>query len=321
MGGAGLVGVPGLGFGSLSSAEGRIHEYHVEKGRGTPEKPAVGLVAGQGVSVPDVGLVNAVQHQVGQDYGIDEILLLTPVEGPGAQLLQLVGGGRLAQLPLHVLIGLGQEAAGAAAWVVDGLPGFRGDGLHHGTDYLARREELAAVVVLLAHPQQQPLVGLGQQEHMGRVGGLVADAVDGVHYVQEVLLGVDADRLHRLHYLADHPLPRGCAAPPGEAVEHGEQVAVDKGKGGAQCTRLQLPALGAVRGGPVPPAIGVFQGRLEGCCNGGSLFRFQFLPLVQHPQEQQPSQLGNVLQGRGTVGPPHDVANGVYFGVNGRLGR
>ena len=47
----------------LRATEGRIHKDHVEKVWGTLRKqPAVGLVAGQGVAMPNVRLVNPVQY-------------------------------------------------------------------------------------------------------------------------------------------------------------------------------------------------------------------------------------------------------------------
>ena len=215
MGCASLVGVAGLGVSALATTEWGIHQHHIEEVGRPLEQAAVGLVAGEGVAVPDVGLVDAVEDEVGQGDGVDQVLLLTPVEGGGAQLLQLAGGGGPAQLLPHMLVGLGEEAAGAAARVVDRLAQLGGHGLYHGADDLPRGEELTTVVVLLPHAQQQALVGLGQQEDVSGVGGLVADAVDGVEDVEEVLLGVNADRLDGLHDLADDALARGGILPLG----------------------------------------------------------------------------------------------------------
>ena len=71
-----------------------------------------------------------------------------------------------------VFEGLGEEAAGAAAGIVDRLAGLRIDDADDGADHLARREELAAVVALVAHLEEQSLVDLAEGEHVGRVDGL-----------------------------------------------------------------------------------------------------------------------------------------------------
>ena len=73
----------------------------------------------------------------------------------------------------HVLEGLRQEAARAAAGVVDRLADLRVDHPHHGADDLARGEELPAVVALLAHLEQQALVDLREREDVRGVDGLV----------------------------------------------------------------------------------------------------------------------------------------------------
>ena len=80
--------------------------------------------------------------------------------------------------------------------------------MHHRADHLARREELAAVVVLLAHLQQQALVDLREREEVRVVDMVDADLVDLVEDVEQVGLGVDAHPLHRRHDLADDALLR-----------------------------------------------------------------------------------------------------------------
>ena len=143
--------------------------------------------------MPDVRLVDAVQDQVGQRDRVDEVLLLAAVEGvlaQGPRAASAVASG--AQARAHVLEGLGEEAAGAAAGVVDRLADLRVDDPDHRPDDLARREELAAVVALLAHLEQQALVDLREREDVGRVDGLEVDLVHLVQHVEEVALGVDA---------------------------------------------------------------------------------------------------------------------------------
>ena len=214
-----------------------------------------------------------------------------------------------------MLVGLGEEAAGAAARVVDRLAQLGGHGLHHGADDLPRGEELAAVVVLLPHAQQQALVGLGQQEDVSGIGGLVADAVDGVEDVEEVLLGVDADGLDGLHDLADDALARGGILPLGEIVKGGKQVVVDEGESAAQGAVLELLALGPCGGSPVLPAVGRIQRGPEGLPDGCALLGFHLLALIDEPEEEEPGEFGDVLQGGGAVGAAHDVADSVYLGV------
>jgi hypothetical protein len=80
-------------------------------------------------------------------------------------------------------------------------------GADHRPDDLARREELAAVVVLLAHLDQQALVGLAQCEDVRLVDRLEVDLVDAVQDVQQVPLRVHVDPVDRGHDLADHLLP------------------------------------------------------------------------------------------------------------------
>ena len=103
------------------------------------------------------GWYYAVEDEVGEGDGVDEVLLLTRVEGP-AQPFQFVGGRLVAELLFHVFVGLDEEASGAAR-------GGRPSPTVRTTARidLAGREELSAVVVLLAHLQEQPLVCLGEE--------------------------------------------------------------------------------------------------------------------------------------------------------------
>ena len=173
--------------------------------------------------MPDVRLVDAVEDQVREGDRVDEVGLLAAPERLLAQDPQLLGGRAVAQARPHVVERLGQEAAGAAARVVDRLADPRIDRPDHRPDHLARREELAAVVVLLAHLQEQALVGLAQREEVGLVDGLHADLVDAVQDVEQVLLRVDRDLVDRADDLADHPLPGRRAGRIAQPAQVGEQ--------------------------------------------------------------------------------------------------
>jgi hypothetical protein len=65
-------------------------------------------------------------------------------EGPGQ------GAGALGFV-LHVFVGLGEKAAGAAAWVVNGFARLGVNHSDHHSNDFARGEELAAVVARLTH--------------------------------------------------------------------------------------------------------------------------------------------------------------------------
>ncbi len=113
------------------------------------------------------------------------VVLLAPVEGPLLERLELIGRGDAGIVgPGHVLVGLGEEAAGPAARIIDGLADPRIDGPHHDPDDLSWREELAPVVPLLAHLEKEPLIDLRKREDVGRVHGLGAQLVDLVEDVQ-----------------------------------------------------------------------------------------------------------------------------------------
>jgi hypothetical protein len=108
----------------------------------------------------------------------------------------------------HVLEGLRQEPPGATARVVHRLADLGIDDAAHRADDLARCEELSAVVPLLAHLEQRPLIHLGERKDVGRIHVLIAEVVDAVEHVEEVLLGVDSRALDARHDLADDLLPR-----------------------------------------------------------------------------------------------------------------
>src|SRR4030067_2557564 len=111
--------------------------------------------------MPDVGLINAVEHQVGQGDWIDRVILFAPEEGASLYSLKLVGGGNVGVVrPSHMFEGLSEEPTCSASGVIDGLAVFRGDDLHHCPDDFAWCEELSAVVPFLSHLPKNPFVDL-----------------------------------------------------------------------------------------------------------------------------------------------------------------
>ena len=143
LGGAGTVVEVGLGFLAFLAAEGRVGEDDVEERGGADEEVAVGLGAGEGVAVPEVRLVDAVEDEVGEGDGVDDVVVLAAVEGSALEGVDLVGGGVEAKAGAQVLEGLGEEAAGAAAGVVDGLADLGIDGIGvEGVDAVEDAEEV-----------------------------------------------------------------------------------------------------------------------------------------------------------------------------------
>ena len=99
----GLVGEAGLGLLAFLASERRVHQDHVEQRRRVSEEPAVRFLAGQDVPVPDVGLVDVVEDQVGERDRVDRVVLLAAVERAAPEGLEPVrygtvrigsGGGR-----------------------------------------------------------------------------------------------------------------------------------------------------------------------------------------------------------------------------------
>ena len=204
--------------------------------------------------MPDVGLVDAVEDEVGEGDGVDGVVFFATVEGFLFEGFEVVGGLDIFVVgACHVFVGLGEEAAGAAACVVDGFADFGVEGLDHGADDDAGGEELAAVVAFFAHFEQEAFVDLGEGVDVGVVYGLAADVVDEVEDVEEVFLGVDAGAIDAGEDLADDFLAgggvgAGCAVwVEGEVFEVGEEVVVDEVVGaidGALLEFLAFPALG-----------------------------------------------------------------------------
>jgi hypothetical protein len=60
-----------LRIGALLAAERRVGQDHIELPRRLLVQGAVSRLAGQGIAVPEVRLIDAMQHQVGQRNGED----------------------------------------------------------------------------------------------------------------------------------------------------------------------------------------------------------------------------------------------------------
>lgn len=104
--------------------------------------------------MPQIGLVDAVQHQVGQCDREHQVFLLAAEKSLVLQSFDMRAAGTLAQLPIHVLIGDGQEATCPATGVVHRLTEFGVYGVYHCANHFAWREKLTAIGILLAHLQQ-----------------------------------------------------------------------------------------------------------------------------------------------------------------------
>ncbi len=81
LGGAGFVGKAGLRFLAFFAAKGRIGEHDIKQGRRALKQAAVGFLPGERIAMPEVRLVNAVQHQVGQGDRVDQVFFFAPVKG------------------------------------------------------------------------------------------------------------------------------------------------------------------------------------------------------------------------------------------------
>ncbi len=100
----------------------------------------------------------------------------------------------------------------------------------------------------------------------------------------------------------------------------GNQVSVDEGEERAERAPLKLHPLPSSGRGPIlPPVRRLERGGVLGAY-GLRLVRLARLALVEDPKEQDPGQLGHVLERPGAVGAPHDVADRLDGGVDGLLG-
>ena len=145
---AGLVGKVRLRFLAFFASKGGIGEDHIILPRRVDEQAAEHLVAREGVTVPDGGLVNAVENQIRKRDGIDQVLFLAPEERGVLKPFYSIGSLFLRRAE-HVQECLHQKSTRAAAGVVYGFAGLRINGFDHGADDLTRGKKLTPVVALL----------------------------------------------------------------------------------------------------------------------------------------------------------------------------
>ena len=321
LGSAGFVVEAGLSVRAFLAAEGWIGEDDIEQRRRALEQPRVGGLIGESVAVPEMRMVDAMQHQIGQRDGIDQVFLFPAVEGAFLQrgVVFRRRAGLIDSL-FDVLVALGEEAASAATGIVHRLANPGIDYPHHGADDFTGSEKLAAVIVLLPHFEQQPFVDLGESEDVGRVNGLMAEVVNPVEDVEEVALGVDTHPLHAAHDLADHFLPHAGVGLAFQALEVRKQAAIDEGEQFAELAGFHCLAQRSIRRGPILPAIGRGQRWGKGATHSLGFFLFLGFDLVENAQEQHPGQFGNVLHRAGHVAPAHDVADGFDGLIDGLAG-
>src|SRR6202044_1030429 len=119
------------------------------------------------------------------------VIFFAPIKGLLFEYFKLSWRGYVRiRRPGHMLVRLSQKAARTAARIINRLADFRIDNLDHRPDDFARREELATIIALLAHLQQQTFIYLRQGEDMGRINVGSADFVDLVEYVEKILFGI-----------------------------------------------------------------------------------------------------------------------------------
>ena len=111
--------------------------------------------------MPDVRLIHPMEHEVGKCNGVDGVVLLTAIERPHLEGFKLVGRSDVPIVcPGHVFKRLRQKAARTAAGVINRFADLGVNHPHHGADDFARGKELAAVVPLLPHLEEEALVDL-----------------------------------------------------------------------------------------------------------------------------------------------------------------
>ena len=151
---------------------------------------------------------------------------------------------------------------------------------------------------------------------MGGLHGFIAELVDLVQHVGEVLLRVNAAALDTGHDFADDLLARGSPGAGLEGFEIGQKVFVDE----LPDAFLGVPPQWGVGRGPVAPAIRGLEGGGERKAQRVGFVGLVGLALVKDAEEQDPRELGNVVHGAGDVRPAHDVADGFDGGVERLLG-
>ena len=155
---------------------------------------------------------------------------------------------------------------------------------------------------------------------MGRIHVLIAQGVDAIEDVEQILLGVDARALDARHDLADHLLPWRRPRLVLEPLEIGQQLLVDEREHRPECGGAKVTPLRPVGVGPIPPAVRRLQRGREVGPDRLSLLGLALLALIEDSEEEDPRQLGDVLQRPRAVRAPHDVADRLHRGVHRLLG-
>jgi len=238
-----LEGELRLRFLAFLAAEGWVGQHDVEEVRRALIEAAIDFLAGERIAVPDVWPVDAVDDEIGERDRIDQVLLFAAVEGARFQPLDGFRCDLGAEMAADVLHRLSEEAAGATTGIIDRLAGFGIDRSDDGADDLARGKELAAIIALLAHAQQQSLVGLREDKHMLLVSAGRIDLVNPVEHVEKIALGIDARVLKAGQGFANDFLARRGIGILGELFEVRNKVAVNKAKEVAKFAGLQFLAL------------------------------------------------------------------------------
>src|SRR5215208_907103 len=143
--------------------------------------------------MPDVRLINTMKYQVCETYRKDVIIFLAAIKGAALERSHLIGVGVCR---LQALECLREKSASTTRGIVDSLADLRVDYFNHRSNNLAWREELPAVVPLLAHLEQQALKYLRERKDVRGVNVLLADLMHLVHYVEQVLFRINADALN-----------------------------------------------------------------------------------------------------------------------------
>ena len=286
---AGAVVKVSLRFLALLAAKGRIGKDDIVSLGRILKQAAVAFLPGESVAVPQVRVVDAVQRQVSQCDGINQVFLFPSVESAFPQRFQLFRAGGLAQAGRDMLVALRQKAARAAARIIHSFAQLRVNHLRHGPDHFPGRKELAAVVPFFAHFQQQPFIDLRQRKYMSIINRVVGNLVNLVQHILKVALGINADALHAGHNFADDFLRRRRVALAAQPFQMGQQLAVDETEQRVGRRGLQFQPLVGLAGGqrfrrraPVPPAVGRRQRRPVRSAQNSRLVGFLLLPLVQN---------------------------------------
>ena len=193
--------------------------------------------------------------------------------------------------------GLHQEAAGAAGGVQDGFPEPGVGHRHHELDHGAGGVEFAGIAGGVPHLPEHGLVEMAQG-----VDFLAGGEVDAVDFIDDIPEQVAAD--HAVEDAAEDPgddIPTVAAVAALETPEIGEEagafgavrahgfVLVDEGDEFITGDAVLL-------GGPIPPAIGRFEGGAETFPGHDGLgFPLPF-HVVQELEEHDPGEHGQAVQ-------------------------